>query len=294
MSNRLNIQMPPGIRVDACRHGLFASIEGDTHIGRSLQAYGEWSEGEVALLSQILRPGDVVVDAGANIGAHAIPFARKVGPEGRVFAFEPQPRIHDLLTVNAFMNGLGNVVPILAGLGAAPGHARFPDRLEPQNFNFGGIRLDPFIKNRIAGDRHVQIPIGPLDEMLDLDRLRLIKADVEHMELDLIKGAARTIERHQPVVLLENGDPAETDSLTEAMAPFGYQGYWLAEFIYRRNNHRGNPENLFGTQACCNILFAPKSFHVKQMRPVEGPESHPFVKPKPSDPQTVTTGAPAE
>ncbi|MEM0921973.1 MAG: FkbM family methyltransferase [Pseudomonadota bacterium] len=278
MTGLPDITLPPGVRVDTCRHGIFASLEGDTHVGRALRAYGEWAEGELKVLNQILRPGDVVVDAGANIGALSVPFAKRVGPEGRVFAFEPQPRLNELLTVNGFLNGLDNLVPVLAGLGAKAGTARFPDRLTLETGNFGSITLDPFIRRRVKGERFLEVPIGPLDEMLELDRLRLIKADIEHMELALIQGAIKTIERHRPVILLENSDPDETDPLLEAMTDLGYQGYWLAEFIFRKDNFNANPENLFETEACANILFVPEAFRVQKMTKVTGRDSHPFAR----------------
>lgn len=277
MTDPFALKTPPDVRIDQCRHGLFASIKGDSHIGASLVHYGEWSEAEIELLSQILRPGDVVVDAGANIGAHAVPFARKVGPQGRVFAFEPQPKVFQVLNANAFINGLGQIVPLNAGLGAQHDFASFPDAAPVAGQNFGGVQLAPFIEGGSEAPRQVRVPVGPLDEMLTLDRLRLIKADVEHMELDLIEGAAETIRRHQPVIFLENGNPDETDALTEAMAPFGYRGYWQAGLIFREQNFRGNAENHFGNQGCANILFAPDKIKVTNMRPVEGPDSHPFA-----------------
>ena len=77
-------------RVQQSRYGRMLFNANDTYVGTSIEAYGEYSEGEVQLFRQILRPGDVVVDAGANIGAHTLFFARAVSPGGAVFAFEPQ------------------------------------------------------------------------------------------------------------------------------------------------------------------------------------------------------------
>ena len=52
-----------------CRHGRLSYLLHDAYIGRSLDVYGEYSEGELELFRQLLRPGDVAVDVGANIGA---------------------------------------------------------------------------------------------------------------------------------------------------------------------------------------------------------------------------------
>src|SRR5271165_2730364 len=62
--------------VRKCRHGTMMYNVNDSFIGRSLDLYGEWCDDEVAVLGQILSPGDVVVDVGANIGTHTVFFAK--------------------------------------------------------------------------------------------------------------------------------------------------------------------------------------------------------------------------
>lgn len=77
----------PFKRINA-KHGTFLIPPKDIYIGRSLEVYGEWCEGEVALFAQLLKPGATVVEVGANIGSHTVPIARAVGPTGMVFAIE--------------------------------------------------------------------------------------------------------------------------------------------------------------------------------------------------------------
>src|SRR5438034_10860239 len=77
-------------RLKDCRHGRMLYNINDAYIGRSLDLYGEFSEGEAELFRQIVRPGDVVVDLGANIGVHTIVFAQAAGPRGGVMSMEPQ------------------------------------------------------------------------------------------------------------------------------------------------------------------------------------------------------------
>ena len=64
-------------KVKDCRHGRLMYLLNDAYIGRSLDVYGEYSEGEIALFRQLLRPGDVAVDVGANIGALTIATRRR-------------------------------------------------------------------------------------------------------------------------------------------------------------------------------------------------------------------------
>ena len=80
-------------RLIRAKHGLFLYNKNDLFVGRSLETYGEWCERELDVLLPIIRPHDVIMDVGANIGPHAVPFARKVGPGGFVYAFEPQRTI---------------------------------------------------------------------------------------------------------------------------------------------------------------------------------------------------------
>src|SRR5690606_28828206 len=92
-----------------CRHGPMLFNKRDLYVGRSLATYGEFSEAEIGLFRQILRPGGVVVEAGANIGAHTVPLARMVGESGAVVAFEPQRLQFQLLCANLALNGMINV-----------------------------------------------------------------------------------------------------------------------------------------------------------------------------------------
>src|SRR5205823_13798505 len=70
------------LRLKRCKHGAMMFYANDEYIGRSLDLYGEFSEGEMELFNNYLRPGMTVVDVGANIGVHTVYFANAVGPSG--------------------------------------------------------------------------------------------------------------------------------------------------------------------------------------------------------------------
>ena len=93
-----------------CRHGTFLFNRNDTFVGRSLELYGEWCEAEIELLAQVVKAGDVVLDVGANIGTHAVSFARMVTDSGMVVAFEPQRLVFQNLCANLALNSLRNVI----------------------------------------------------------------------------------------------------------------------------------------------------------------------------------------
>jgi len=62
----------------------------DMYVGKSLELYGEFSEGEVDLFRQLVHQGDTVLEIGANLGAHTLVLAQLAGEGGCVYAFEPQ------------------------------------------------------------------------------------------------------------------------------------------------------------------------------------------------------------
>ena len=79
------------------KHGSFQFCVNDEFIGTALKEYGEFSEIELSIMSNFIEKGDFVFDVGANIGCFSVPFAKKVGSNGKVYAFEPQPFINKLL-----------------------------------------------------------------------------------------------------------------------------------------------------------------------------------------------------
>src|SRR6185503_18246577 len=93
------------------RDGPMMAFRHDVYIGRSLELYGEFSPSERELLGQLVKPGGVLVEVGANIGAHTIALARACAP-GKLYAFEPQQRVFQVLCANLALNGVTNVVAL--------------------------------------------------------------------------------------------------------------------------------------------------------------------------------------
>src|SRR4051794_40390959 len=96
-------------RLTQCRHGPMLYNVNDTHVGRSLAVYGVWCEAEVKIFAHVLREGDLAIEVGANIGAHTVAMAKRVGPRGTVVAFEPQRVVFQTLCANVATNSLPNV-----------------------------------------------------------------------------------------------------------------------------------------------------------------------------------------
>jgi FkbM family methyltransferase len=249
--------------VKACRRGTFMYNVNDAFIGRSLDLYGEWCDDELHVLGQIIKPGDVVVDAGANIGTHTVAFAKSVGPEGLVVAFEPQRLVYQSLCGNVALNGLTNVTSLLAAVGAARGRIFFPT-LDPRaTQNFGAVRGS----SEPAGEAADVIPIDDLG----LKRCALIKVDVEGMEASVVEGARETIARCRPALFLENDTVERSREVLTAVESIGYKAFWHIASYFNPGNFFGNRENVFGRfQPQANVLCVPKECPCKGLMPVEG------------------------
>jgi FkbM family methyltransferase len=265
-------------QVDA-KHGAFLVPPKDVYVGRSLEVYGEWCESEVALFAQLVKPGSTVVEAGANIGSHTVPLAQIVGPSGMVFAIEMQPFVAQILSANLLMNGAGQARVVLAGVSDVAGYLDVPMLRYDQNYNYGGISVD-FIRGLKRKSESVRVQIQPLDDLIHVTRLDLLKVDVEHLELQVLRGAERLISKHRPVIYLENDDPEATDGLLAFLHGHGYRTFWHRSALFNPKNHRANDENIFGNARCVNLLALPNDTPVRNFEPATDKASHPKLRGK--------------
>ena len=249
-----------------CRHGRMLFLSRDQYIGRSLDLYGEFSELEARAIGQLLRANDVVVEAGANIGAHTVHIAKLVGAQGLVLAFEPQRVIHELLCANVALNELFQVRPYRAALGRNVGTIKVPNLDYASESNFGGLSLS----ESSTGE---EVPLYALDSFA-LPSLRMLKVDVEGMEAEVLSGARKTIARLRPVLYVENDRRAKSESLIRLIEELGYSLWWHRPPLFNPSNFAHFRQNVFGTIISKNLLCLPKESpaDVSGLQPVAGPE----------------------
>jgi FkbM family methyltransferase len=234
----------------ACRHGLICYNINDAYVGQSFHNYGEFSEGEVELFAQMIAEGDVVIEAGANIGAHTLWFARHVGIKGAVFAFEPQRLVYQLLCANMALNSIVNAHCFNVALGPAPGQVVVPVIDPTQPNNFGGLNIEGHARGE-------PVPLVRLDSF-DVPRLKLIKVDVEGMEQKVLEGATGLIARFRPLLYVENDRSAQSNALIKYIDSLGYNMFWHRPMLFNPKNFANNPTNMFGPVASINMLCIPK------------------------------------
>jgi FkbM family methyltransferase len=252
------------------RDGPMLGFAADTYISRSLELYGEYCPGERLLYQQLLKPGQTVVEAGANIGAHTLAIARRVAP-GLVYAFEPQQRVFQALCANLALNDVTNVVAHPTALGAEPGWAVIPEVDYATAWNPGAVGL------HAEGDPGLRTQVTTIDD-LDLAACHLIKVDVEGLEPAVLVGAAKTVARCRPIIYVENDRAENQQLLLDLVASFGYRMYWHTPKLFDADNFKGSPENVFpGVASLCVLAI-----------PAERPSNIPN---KPIDPKNWTSPA---
>ena len=259
----------PATVIRHCRYGRMLYMRHDLYVGRSLDLYGEYCQGESDLFAQLLRPGQVAVEVGANIGSHTVHLAQLVGPTGRVLAFEPQPLVFSLLSANLVLNEQFHARAIHAALGSAEGSIKVPV-LDPRvSQNFGGLSL----QGREQGEEVRQTTL----DRHELPSLRLLKIDVEGMECEILLGGEETIARHRPVLYVENDRPENSARLIGMIRDMDYRLYWHVPALFNPHNFAGNRENVFGNVASFNMLCVAREadLALTGFKEITGPDDRP-------------------
>lgn len=248
-----NTSAMPVFPIAETRFGRMFTLQGDTTISRSLRVYGEFAGDEVDSILSLARPGDHVLDLGANIGFHTLALADRVGPTGRVTSVEPQRFCFQLLCANVTANQLTRVNCLRAAVGDAPGTCSVP-RLDPTTRHNAGatmVTLDP-------GDADLTdtVPLITVDS-LTLPRCELIKIDTEGFEDRVILGARHTLGRLHPTLYIEVHDREKLQRLHSMLKPIGYSLILHNTRFFRASNPMGEAANIFPNAGGSALIALP-------------------------------------
>jgi FkbM family methyltransferase len=245
------------------RNGRIEFFAQDDPIGRSLAEYGEWAELEIQTLCGFIGLGSHVVDVGANIGTHAMAFARRVGATGSVIAFEPQRSVFEVLERNLIANGCTNVRAVNAGVGSNAGEMMVPAVDYQTHTNVGGVQLLPRAECK-NGER---VDILALDGY-QLSACHLVKIDAEGMDADVITGMRATIDRLRPAIAVECSN-VETGAAILQIKWTGYKVFLVLTVAFNPANFNRNSHNFFGVAHESSLLFVPEEIldHVPPSKP---------------------------
>lgn len=178
------------------------------HVGDKIAAKGLYEKENLELILHLLRklPQPVVLDIGANIGNHTLAFATVAS---HVHAFEPIPRIQALLRQNVEQNSLGNVTLHPLALSDneddATIHMVKTGNVGASSFHKSGEETEAVTVQCRCGDS--------LLAELGVERVDLVKIDVEAHELYVLRGLLNTLQQQRPIITMEWNDPLTIERL---------------------------------------------------------------------------------
>lgn len=219
--------------------GSFIVIQNDL-IGNFITQYGFWENHLCHIYNNLIKETDIVVDAGANIGFHTVQFAKKAK---KVYSFEPQKLIFNLLSTNILFNNVSpNVNNYRLGLGDKKltlNMTPLIDSIQPGGMeNFGGLGLSTENKDT------EEVDVVVFDD-LGLDAIDVVKMDIQGSELYALKGMEKTLDRDEPWIMLENYIDQENDQkVIQYLLDKGYEIIRLMIgnkddcFIIKPNKHQ--------------------------------------------------------
>lgn len=215
---------------------LYVHGERDQYVSRHIREEGIWEPFETSLVLSLLRPGDVFVDVGANIGYFSVLAASVVGAQGAVFAFEPDPDNYRLLWANAELNGLEHCITAVA---AALSDVEGEGQLFLSENNLGDHQV-------YAGDEQrsslsIALYQGSAYLAERIQRLDMLKVDTQGSEFQVIAGLMPLLESldQKPRIIIELTPHslrlagASGRALIELLATLG-QPMWIIDHIEGR------------------------------------------------------------
>ena len=185
---------------------------------------------EFAFLATILKPGMTFVDVGANEGLYATFAARCVGPEGSVVAVEPSSREIGRLSRNLELNHLENVLtfPVAASNRSGQADLRIADYGHEGHNTLGAFIYDTSLA------RTETVRLSPLDDVVrdaNIERVDVMKIDVEGAELAVLQGARGVLSRDRPILVVELCDAtlqhqgASSQDVLRLLKEYGYRTF---------------------------------------------------------------------
>jgi len=185
-------------------------------IDKAIIDRGVWEETSTNLIRNLIKPGDVVLDVGANMGYYTSLIAKLVGPNGHVHAFEPTEHFGQALKRNVEENGFKNISIHDYGLSD-----RETELEIYVNNSTASLHMDPSVGGTFSEAVHL-FPLDGIAPKLGLGRLDFIKIDVDGHEPQFLRGAEETLMRFRPRILLEVN---HTDYLAAGVTAWDFYDY---------------------------------------------------------------------
>lgn len=257
-----SVRFERGGAIVALADGRQYWLDPSTPAGRlySVPFTGQFEPRETQFVKHTVKPGWVCIDVGACFGWFTVLLSRLVGPRGRVHAFEPVPDTAEMLKRNIRLNNADNVGVTCAALDETPGSR---DLFVPDIGVSGSFALHEYDRSF----RQFAVPTTTLDDYVDrhnIARVDFIKADIEGAEWAMLKGAARTLERFRPAMLIEVQAESTRrfghvpDDVFRWLSERGYQAHTLNEAAGEQPRLNATGANDAAAQTEYNFIMLPR------------------------------------
>ena len=177
----------------------------DKHDSLDLSVNGIYNELDTKIVTNHIRPNDVVIDIGAHIGYYSLIFAKLVGPHGHVFSFEPEPSNFKLLEKNIKINNYKNITIAQK----AVSNKNTKSNLYVGQQSSGANRLYEPKKKFTQDFKITEVDCLELDSFLPIvsSKINFIKIDIEGSEYNALLGMKKIIEKNTNLIIFTEFDP---------------------------------------------------------------------------------------
>jgi FkbM family methyltransferase len=205
---------PSGLITAQVGGSRISAHPGQRDLALILLGEGEWDRQQTRLFESLLVPGMTFVDVGAHIGYYTLLGAHRVGPRGRVYAFEPAPENFRALQRNISQNGLSNVVAESLAVTGQSGRAQLTvSETDSASHSLAGS---------LASGRKVEVETTSLDEYFagNDTPIDVVKLDAEGAEPEILEGMQQILARNPDVVLFVEIYPRAMEALGRSPEAF--------------------------------------------------------------------------
>ena len=190
--------------------------------------FGIYEPEETKTMGDLLKPGMVALDIGANLGYFTLLMAKKVGSTGRIHSFESNPQMVVRLRQNVSLNygpSQGCIRIHEIALGETDGEAEFFCPVRGHE-GAGGLKNT----HRAPIEKVITVPMRTLDSVLqehDIQKVDFVKMDIEGGELNVLRGATQMLKNLQPIILFE--------AFEENTSPYNYRVFDILNYLEQRS-----------------------------------------------------------
>lgn len=222
---------------------------------------GGWEPTTISFLTRSLACGDVAIEVGANVGAHTLLMAKLTGAEGHIYAFEPTDFALNKLRKNISLNPTMQNITVRTEL-VTNGEKYLPKLDIRSNWEIDG--KNSLVATTIKDPKAISIDDFVLE--VNLERLTLIKVDVDGYDFKVLQGAKSTISRFKPIIFCELCEYAlneQGDSIKDIFSMLTSMGYQVYLEDGSKVEEVGEIIKLVGSATSINGVFIHKSQYLK-------------------------------